>query len=121
MLYLSLVALILFSAHLLGEYPDVVLAVVIYGGNILLITLVSLGMVRYALNSKEIDTAEVTPRMMKQAMTRQILTPLSTALGMLVATVSIPIALVLYAFPIIFNIIPGTLDFVERILGIEIR
>jgi uncharacterized membrane protein len=121
MLYLSLVALIPFSAHLLGEYPDVVLAVVIYGGNILLITLVSLGMVRYALNSKEIDTAEVTPRMMKQAMTRQILTPLSTALGMLVATVSIPIALVLYAFPIIFNIIPGTLDFVERILGIEIR
>ena len=64
-------------------YPEIPLAVVLYGANILLITLVSLGMMLYALKSKDIDTDEVTPRMTKQATIRQVLTPLCTLLGML--------------------------------------
>jgi mannose/fructose/N-acetylgalactosamine-specific phosphotransferase system component IID len=76
-------------------------------------------MLRYALVSDEIDTAHVLPRNINQATIRLVLTPIMTALGMAMAFISIPVALLLYAFPIFFNIIPGVLDWVERKFGLD--
>ena len=33
---------------------------------------------------------------------------------------SVPVSLFLYAFPVLFNIIPGTLDLAERIFGFDL-
>lgn len=120
LLYLACIALVPFSAHLLGQYSREPLAVILYGANILVIGLIAFGMMRYALRSAEIDTSHVDSRIIQQATIRLALTPLSTILGMSVALWSIPLALFLYAFPIVFNIIPGTVDFLERTLRLKL-
>lgn len=119
MAYLALMVFVPFSAHMLGSYAHTILAVVLYGFNIFLLGVVNYAMLRYALVSDEIDTAHVSPRSINQATIRLILTPIMTAIGMAMALVSIPAALFLYAFPILFNIIPGVLDWVEKRFGLD--
>ena len=118
-LYLSFVALIPFSAHLLGEYPVSRLAIFLYGLNVFVIGALAWIVLRYALNSKEIDTDHLSRRLLVQAQIRSALTPACTVLGMLAVWVSIPLALFLYTFPIVFNIIPGLLDRLERRLKLS--
>lgn len=118
-LYLSFIALIPFSAHLLGEYPTLQLAIFLYGINVFLIGILAWIILRYALNSKDIDTDHLPRRLLVQAQIRSALTPICTVLGMLAVWVSIPLALFLYTFPIVFNIVPGLLDRLERLLKLN--
>lgn len=119
MLYLSLIALIPFSARLLGEYDTLKVAAVVYGINVLIIGLVATSVLHYALYSNEIDTSHLSSRLLIQARIRSLLTPFCTFVGILCASVSVPVALFFFAFPIVFNMVPGTLDFMERMLGLE--
>ncbi len=118
-LYLSFVALIPFSAHLLGEYSASRLAIFLYGLNVFIIGILAWVVLRYALSSQEIDTAHLSRRLLIQAQIRSALTPACTFLGMLMVWVNIPLALFLYTFPIVFNIIPGLLDRLERRLKLN--
>jgi hypothetical protein len=47
-------------------------------------------------------------------------TPAFTLFGMLVSFMSLPLALFCYAFPLVFNIIPGLLNATERALGFKL-
>lgn len=118
-LYLSFVALIPFSSHFLGSYPASKLAVLVYGVNVLVIGLFSCAVLWYAIFSKEIDTEHITRRILIQAQIRAYLTPLSTLVGIAFLPVSLPLSLFFYAFPIVFNIVPGLLNRVERRLGLN--
>ena len=120
LLYLAFISLIPFSAHLLGAYIQTPLAITIYGLNILLISLVNITLSLYAYRSDEIDTHTVSRRLLKQSRIRSFLTTASTLLGMICAWIYIPLALVLYITPIVFNVIPGTLDAAEKLLGISL-
>jgi hypothetical protein len=40
---------------------------------------------------------------------------------MIIAIVSWPLAFFLFMFPVLFNLVPGTLDATERFFGITIR
>lgn len=119
MAYLLLMALVPFSAHLLAKHPHHELAVAIYGANIFLLGLMNYAMLRYALVSDEIDTDHILPRTIKQANIRMLLTPVMTIIGMALSFVSVPLAMAFYAFPVVFNIIPGILDRIERRLGLN--
>jgi uncharacterized membrane protein len=119
MFYLAFVALVPFSARLLGEYATNQVAALVYGLNVLVIGLVSSSVLHYAIYSDEIDTSHISPRLLKQARVRSLLTPMCTFLGVVCVFVSLPAALLLFAFPIVFNMVPGTLDFVERTLGLK--
>ncbi len=121
LLYLALISLIPFSARVLDLYRDVPLAVVVYGVNIFLIGVLNIIIFNYALSSDEIDTAEVSSRLIKQANIRQAITPLFSLAGIAVAFFSIHIAYLLFALPIIFNIVPGSLNALERIFGFELK
>jgi uncharacterized membrane protein len=118
-LFLSLVALLPFSARLLGLYIDSSVAVLTYGINVFAIGLVASVVLQYAIVSNEIDTAHISRRLLTQARIRSLLTPAFTLLGMAFVGVSVSLVLVLYAFPILFNIIPGMLNLVERKLGLD--
>jgi uncharacterized membrane protein len=118
--YLSFISLIPFSAHLIGSYPASPLAITVYGVNVLVIGLTNAVILWYARASREIDTAHIPKRLFLQAQFRSLLTPACTVLGILVAHVSIPLALLLYAFPIVFNIVPGSLNTLERLLRFEL-
>ncbi|MDD5083693.1 MAG: TMEM175 family protein [Candidatus Moranbacteria bacterium] len=119
MAYLALMAFVPFSTHMLGSYAHTKLAVVLYGLHIFLLGVVNYIMLRYALVSDEIDTEHVSARRIRQSTIRVALTPIMTALGMAMVFISIPAALFLYAFPIVFNIIPGILDWVEKRFGLD--
>lgn len=121
LLFLGMVALVPFFAHFLGRYTDHPLSAFVYGGHILLIALLQKGIFWYALASNEIETSHVSSRLIKQAAIRTWLTITFTLLGMAAAFLSIPLALFCYAFPILFNIIPGTLDAAERWFGFELK
>lgn len=119
MLYLSLIALLPFSAHFLGLYLTSPVAVLTYGVNVFAIGLIASLVLQYAVVSDEIDTAHTSRRMLMQARIRSLLTPVCTLVGMMLIGVSTWVALGFYAFPIIFNIVPGLLDLVERKLGLN--
>jgi uncharacterized membrane protein len=120
MLYLLFVGLIPFSATLLSRFGDTQAAILLYGANVLAIALSAALRFEYALASHEIDTAHNHPRLIKQARVRLYLTPAFTLFGMLVSFVSLPLALFCYAFPLVFNVIPGLLNATERALGFKL-
>jgi uncharacterized membrane protein len=121
MIFLSFIALLPFSAHLIGRYSDINLAVIWYGFHVLTLSVFSGGILYYALRSKEIDTSHNSTRVIKQATIRQSMTFSFTIVGIITAYFGYSnLAFVLYMFPIIFNIIPGTLDKVEKVFGISL-
>jgi uncharacterized membrane protein len=121
MVFLCFISLLPFSAHLIGRYSDINLAVMWYGFHVLILSILLGVILRYAFQSKEIDTSHNSTRLIKQAVIRQSLTFGFTIVGIVVAYFSYAnLAFVLYMFPIVFNIIPGTLDFVEKTLKINL-
>jgi uncharacterized membrane protein len=117
LLFLCFISLLPFSAHLIGHYGELKLAALIYGLHLLTISLISNKIFNYALKSNEIDTDHNSPKMISHARTRQRITILFTIAGLLCALFfSTSLAFVLFMFPIIFNIIPGGLDFIEKFL-----
>lgn len=115
MVFLCFLCLIPFSAHLLGSYPHLQSAILIYGLNIIAVSIMGITMFFYALKSKEIDNGEATPRNLKQAAIRLTLTPLFAIFGISISFIY-PYVLpgIFFIFPILFNIIPGGLDFLEK-------
>ncbi len=120
MAYLSCIALVPFSTHLLGAYGMYPIATALYGFNILLISLIAVGVFYYAIRSQEVDLHEFSARAFKQAKIRLWLTPAFTTVGLLCVFVSLPLALFFFAFPVIFNVIPGTLDASEKLLRFKL-
>jgi uncharacterized membrane protein len=118
-LYLLFLALIPFSSHLLGRYAHIPLAELVYGLNVLAIGLMAVIMFHYALFSHEIDTSHNSPRLIAQGRIRQYLTVCSTLIGILCIPLSLWFTLFFYAFPVLFNVIPGLLDKAERIFGLS--
>lgn len=121
MVYLSFIALVPFSTHLLGEYGTYPIAIAFYGLNILCISLIAVWVFYYAIWSKEVDLHEFSSRVFKQAKIRLWLTPTFNVLGLIFVAISLPLALFFFAFPIFFNVIPGTLDATEKLFGLKIE
>jgi uncharacterized membrane protein len=119
LLYLSMIALLPFSAHFLGSFLTSPVAVLTYGINVFAIGLVASVLVQYAYVSHEIDTTHLSRRSLIQARIRSLVTPVCSLIGMALIGVSTTVTLVLYTIPIIFNIVPGLLDRVERSLKLN--
>ncbi|HVM73716.1 MAG TPA: TMEM175 family protein [Candidatus Paceibacterota bacterium] len=117
--YLALISFIPFSARVLGTYFGAPLAADLYGLNILLISVANIIILRYAVQSHEIET-NVSPRLLRQARIRSGVTLSSATLGIVIAWISFPLALFLFVLPIIFNIVPGTLDSLEYLFGFSL-
>src|SRR5258708_791095 len=119
MLYLAFLAFIPFTTRLLGEYYNLKTAVVLYGLNVFAIGIIASSVLHYAIYSDEIDTSHITSRQLNHTRVRSLLTPVCTLLGIISAYFNTPIALFLFAFPILFNLVPGSLTFVARMIGAE--
>lgn len=115
MFFLMFVALIPFSTHLLGVYHEYKTAVLVYGLNVIIIGTMLLSMFWYALYSREIKNGRLAEHTIRRIKIRIMLPPLFAALAILASYYSLSISLFLFAFPIMFNVIPGSLTFFERI------
>lgn len=74
MLFLSILALIPFSAGLIGSYPNLEVATVLYGCNILLASIINLVLYIYIQKSENVENGEISSRMRKQGHIRQGIT-----------------------------------------------
>jgi uncharacterized membrane protein len=108
-LFLSLVALMPFSTHLLGSYPALPVAVLIYGMNVFALGLVDAIVLQYAYVSDDIDTTQVSRHLLTQARIYSLLVPVCSLAGMALIGVSVWASLALYVFPVVFIIAPGIL------------
>jgi uncharacterized membrane protein len=114
MLYLMFVVFVPFSAELIGTYVGTRAAVIVYGLNIFAIVFLSFLMIVYILKNDHLSQDEISMRLIRQARFRSFVSLLFYPLGILCAFVWIPASIFFYAFPVVFNFIPGTLDFLER-------
>lgn len=112
-LFLMFIAFIPFSAHLLGQYPRHMPAIIVYGVNIIFSGLILYSMLRVAIHDKEVLHETVSWRLILQATTRILLPPVFAAAGIAVFPFNRNLSFFLFVFPIIFNIIPGTLNILE--------
>lgn len=119
-LFLGVLALIPFSAHMLGRYMEYPVAAQVYGINVLILGLIVIALFEYALSAKEIRTSHNDSHTIALVRARIYLTPIITFFGLLLTTISIPAALFLYAFPIVFNSTPGLMTKLEEVSGLNL-
>jgi uncharacterized membrane protein len=109
-----------FTATLWGEYGEHQPAAVLYGLNLFAIALISSFMARYIRGSSGLLHDDITPRVMKQSRFRSLVSLVSYALGIAMTYFYAPLAAFFYIFPIVFNIIPGSLNLAERVFNLKL-
>lgn len=119
--YLSFLALIPFSTGLLAHYYNQSIAVAIYGLNILFVSLFNSLMVIYIWRAVHIDNGVIPSRVKTQARIRIGSIVLTSLLGIILSPFYPMVSLGLYIFAVIFNVLPGTLTFVEQLFGFKIK
>ncbi|MDB5237910.1 MAG: hypothetical protein JWM46_180 [Candidatus Kaiserbacteria bacterium] len=113
--YLMFVAFVPFSANVIGRYHSFQISALIYGLNIIVIVALSTAMMGYVKRHKELMNPTLPQRTINQARFRADLSLVSYLLGLIISFFDVHVCLFFFAFPIIFNITPGSLDLVERV------
>ncbi|MDB5204338.1 MAG: hypothetical protein JWP09_366 [Candidatus Taylorbacteria bacterium] len=121
LIYLMFLVLVPFTASLWGAYDSYQPAVILYGFNIFIIVLCSMWMGSYILKTPEISHDDITDRMIKRGQFRSRLTLVSYAIGIILSFVHPVLAGLFYLLPVVFNITPGSLNFLEKKLGFKIE
>ncbi|MEO6536805.1 MAG: TMEM175 family protein [Candidatus Paceibacterota bacterium] len=119
LVYLLFLVFVPFSAHLMGTYSRNEPAALIYGLNILIIIVLMRIMFAHVSKRPELLN-DVSTRISKQARFRATLTIVSYILGIVCSFVYIPASIFFYVIPMLFNVIPGTLDLIERIFRFKL-
>lgn len=120
-LMLVLLALMPFSAALLGRYPNFSTSLGLYGINILAVYLVNVVLVEYVWRSDNIENGIVPTRIRKQGKIRLYTAIICTILGLVCAMFGSQIAILFYIIPLIFSNVPGILNLLEKTFGFRIE
>jgi uncharacterized membrane protein len=118
---LAAVSLIPFSANLIGTYTYNQTAIIWYGLNIILVGIMGNILWYYVTGNDELRNKDFKPKELLQARIRTSLNPLFALLGILVSFAVPTLSYILYAFPVVFNLIPGSLDMLEKAFGIDLE
>lgn len=116
--HLFFIAVIPFSAHLLGSYPLSPLAICIYAANVFLISITLHGMRRYILKSDKIESIPWTRREEWSANIRVANPIIGCLLAVALAWNHPKISLGLFAFGILFNMTTFSVRTIYRLLSL---
>lgn len=117
MFYLMIIVFIPFSASVLGAYYGYRLPLYLFGCNLLSITLLATAMLSYVKHSQGLS--HVSRRIYNQARFRTFLSIGSYVIGLTLVYVSSSMSIFFFIFPILFNIIPGTVDLTEKLFRLD--
>ena len=115
-LFLALVCLVPFTTLLLGEYPQFQTPIIIYSINIILIGLVLIGIRSYVINSKNIETIELTQKDKRHGLIRLSLPIFLNILAIPVSFYATSFALYLIIISIAVHYLPGLVDGVDKVI-----
>lgn len=116
MVFLMFASLIPFSAHLLGEYYTYPTAIIFYSLNIICIGLALFVFRGYILNRPRLQSRRIDKRDVLHGTIRIFLPPAFALLSIGFSFFAPRVSLTLFAVPVFFNIIPGGLNYLERII-----
>jgi len=109
-LFLMGVTGIPFSTALLGAYPGQQVAVVLYGGNLIVIGLVLALQWWYATSNHRLTDEDLDPLLVRRAMRRILVGPLAYLLAISISFASPALSLAIYALVPLLYILPGRVD-----------
>jgi uncharacterized membrane protein len=108
--FLLFVTGIPFSTALLGAYPDQQIAVVVYGGNLVVIGLVLYGQWWYATSGHRLTDPNLDPLLIRRAARRILIGPSAYLLAIGLSFISTAVSVAIYALVPIIYILPGRVD-----------
>jgi uncharacterized membrane protein len=114
-LFLCFITLIPFSTHLIAQYPMNTVAVATYGANVIVIGAVQYWMFCLTIKDPQALHEGATPRLIKESTIRMLIPPVFATLGIIAGFYHSSISFFLFAFPVVFNIIPTSLDVLEGV------
>jgi uncharacterized membrane protein len=119
-IFLSFISLIPFSSHFLGLYFDQPLAIVIFGLNTLAAYLAIFAIRNYAMKAPHIENGELSTRVIEQGNARIAANIIFTVLGVAAGFFSTWLGILFLLLPVALNVIPGSLNWLEKIFGFEL-
>ena len=110
LLFLMLVALVPFSTNLLGDYPRQKVAVVIYGCNIIALSLALCLMWRYATHKRRLVGRDLEPEIVRKGIQRTLGGAAIYGCAVILAFFNPTLSLILYAVIPVFYVLPSGMD-----------
>lgn len=117
-LFFFLIALVPFTAHLLGEYPSSHTSITIYGTHIIAIGIVLYFMRRHVEMSPKIETAIITKADRRSGYIRILFPVFAASVAILFGYVNPIVSTVLFAAAILFNLLPASSNLIHAWLDV---
>ena len=121
MLFLIMASMIPFSAHFVGVFYEFSTAITLYAVNIILIGLALFVMRRYILLRDDLRSPGIDKRDIDHGTIRIFLPPVFALISIAVSQFNTSVSLLLFTVPVLFNMVPGGLLFIEEYLFAHIK
>ncbi|PJE64838.1 MAG: hypothetical protein COU90_01070 [Candidatus Ryanbacteria bacterium CG10_big_fil_rev_8_21_14_0_10_43_42] len=112
--FLLMVALVPFSTHLLGNYPQNELAIFVYAVNVVIISFFLFLLLRHVDLSREIKNPRDAKRIIRRGYIRIIIPPITAVVAVIVSFWNPTYSIYIFVLTMFFNIIPGALTLIEE-------
>lgn len=113
-LFFLFIAVVPFSARLLGQYSYNHIAIITYGLNVVCIGLSLLAMRHHIERSPKIEVANILPSDLRSAYIRIVVPIISAGLAIILSGVNPAFSMALFAFGIFFNIVPASSNIIHH-------
>ncbi|MEI8062040.1 MAG: TMEM175 family protein [bacterium] len=113
-MFFLFIAIVPFTAKLLGEYSYNHIAIVLYGLNVVCIGLALLAMRRHIEKSPKIQTAILSIGDLRSAYIRIIVPIISAVFAIVLSNINTSFSIALFAFGILFNIVPASSNIIHH-------
>lgn len=113
-LFFLFIAVVPFSARLLGEYSSNHIAIIVYGLNVIFIGIALLAMRRHIEKSPKIEIANILPSDLRSAYIRIMVPIISAVLAIVLSNLDTSFSMALFAFGILFNIVPASSNIIHH-------
>lgn len=116
--FLMAISLVPFSAHLLGTYVTVPLAIWVYSIHVCVIGLILLYLFRYTLRATTIkNPSAITQKDIQLTYIRILIPPICAVIAIILSVLNAAFAIYFLGFAVIFNLIPGVVHRLDRLFG----
>ncbi len=113
-MFFFFIAVVPFSARLLGEYSYNHIAIILYGLNVMCIGLSLLAMRRHIEKSPKIMTENISDADLRSAYIRILVPIISAVVAIILSNINTAFSMALFAFAIIFNIVPASSNIIHH-------
>jgi uncharacterized membrane protein len=117
-LFFLAIVFVPFTAHLLGEYHHNVVAIAIYGANVIVIGLVLYWMRKHAEHSPHIETMPITRSDHRSGYIRILFPVFAAFAAIIVSFWNATVSVVFFTVAILFNLLPASSNIIHRWLDL---